>query len=76
MRVGDLVQVTHPNGAGAEGWYCQPGTLGIVTRAPKDRGRGFLEMEISASSVGARWFHVSGWGVVKQNSLFAGAHNG
>jgi hypothetical protein len=72
FRVGDLVRVSHPNGAGAKGWYCQPGTLGIVTRTPEDHGRGFLEMEISAASVGVRRFHVEGWSVIEQDNLFAG----
>jgi hypothetical protein len=63
------VRVSHPNGAGAEGWRCQPGTLGIVTRAPEAPGS---KVEISSASVGARWFHVLGWDVVQQDSLFAG----
>jgi len=76
MRVGDLVQVTHRNGAGAKGWYCQPGTLGIVTRAPEARGRGFLEVRISAAPAGVRWFHVEGWEAVRQDSLFVEVDNG
>ena len=69
FRVGDLVRVSHPNGAGAEGWRCQPGTLGIVIRTPEPHGN---TVEISAGSVGVRWFHVLGWDVVQQDNLFAG----
>jgi len=73
FRVGDLVRVSHPNGAGAEGWYCQPGTLGIVTRPP-EANRWYVQ--ISAASAGTRWFHVLGWSVIEQDNLFAGIDNG
>jgi len=71
MKVGDLVQVTHPNGAGAQGYYCPPGTLGIITREFGDRCRKGPEVEIAAASVGVHWFYAEGWTVVKQDNLFA-----
>ena len=72
FRVGDLVRVSHPNGAGAEGWYCQPGTLGIITRLFGNRCRKGPEVEISTTSVGIHWFYAEGWDVVQQDNLFAG----
>jgi hypothetical protein len=68
MKVGDLVQVTHPNGSGAQNWWVPTGTLGIVTKVFGDRfhkGPGHEEIEVAAASVGAvHSFYATGWKVV------------
>jgi len=67
-KVGDLVRVSHPNGAGAQDWWCPTGTLGVVTQVFGDRfhkGPGHEELEIVAATVGAAHaFYAEGWEVV------------
>ena len=70
MKVGDLVQVTHRNGAGAGDWWVPTGTLGIVTRVFGDRfnkGAGYEEIEVVAASVGkGHAFYEVSWKVVSK----------
>jgi len=68
MKVGDLVQVTHPNGAGAGNWWVPTGTLGIVLQVFGDRfnkGAGYEEIEVAAASIGKGYaFYEVSWKVV------------
>jgi len=65
FRVGDLVRVSHPNGAGSGDGYVIPGTLGIITRLFGDRRRRGTELEIVPVGVGqADWYYAEGWEIV------------
>ena len=71
MRVGDLVQVTHPNGAGAGNWWVPTGTLGIVTKVFGDRfnkGPGHEEIEVVSTPVGKghAFYEIGFWEVVSK----------
>ena len=69
MKVGDLVQVTHPNGSGCGDHLVPRGTLGVITRLFGDRfhkGPGYEEIEVAAASVGiVHPFYMAGWSVVE-----------
>jgi len=71
VKVGDLVQVIHPNGAGAGNWWVPTGTLGIVTRVFGDRfnkGPGHEEIEVISASVGKGYaFYEVGWEVISES---------
>ena len=70
MKVGDLVQVTHRNGAGCGDWWVPTGTLGVVTQVFGDRfhkGPGYEEIQVVAASVGtSHAFYEVSWTVVTQ----------
>jgi len=67
MKVGDLVQVTHPNGSGFADHLVPQGGLGVITRHfGNRRGRGD-EVEIVAAGVGVpNWYYAECWKVVTQ----------
>jgi len=70
MKVGDLVQVTHPNGSGCGDHLVPRGTLGVITRLLGDRfhkGEGWSEIMVVAAGVGAPYtYYSSSWKVVTQ----------
>ena len=67
MKVGDLVQVTHPNGSGFADHLVPQGGLGVITRHfGNRRGRGD-EIEIVAAGVGGPYtYYSSSWKVITQ----------
>jgi len=67
MKVGDLVQVTHPNGSGCGDHLVPRGTLGVITRLLGDRFRRGDEVLIVAAGVGAPYtYYSSSWEVVSK----------
>ena len=70
MKVGDLVQVTHPNGSGCGDHLVPRGTLGVITKLLGDRfhkGKGWEEIMIVAVGVGApHTYYSSSWEVVSK----------
>ena len=67
MKVGDLVQVTHPNGSGFADHLVPQGGLGVVTKHFGDRRNRGDEVEIVAAGVGApNWYYAECWKVVSK----------
>jgi len=67
MKVGDLVQVTHPNGSGCGDHLVPRGTLGVITKHFGNRCNRGEEVEIVAAGVGApHWYYSSSWKVVSK----------
>ena len=65
FKVGDLVRVTHPNGAGSGKGYVTRGTLGIITRSLLGHRRNCAELEIAPLGTGqADWYYAEGWEIV------------
>ena len=67
MKVGDLVQVTHPNGSGCGDHLVPRGTLGVVTKHFGNRRNKGEEVEIAAIGVGTpNWYYAECWKVVSK----------